>query len=69
MIEVFKTNVQHKWQAAQLLEVLYEYFPGCKINFDMDDCDKVLRMEGINIIPESVKIIVNKKGFMCDVLE
>jgi len=45
MIEVFKTNVQEISQANKIVAVLLEHFPGSRINFDMHDCDKVLRVE------------------------
>ena len=46
MVEVFKTNVQKKAQSKMLLCILSEAFPSFKINFDLSDCDKVLRVEG-----------------------
>ena len=46
MVEVFKTNVQKKTQSKKYLCVLSEAFPSFKINFDLLDCDKVLRVEG-----------------------
>ena len=49
MIEVFKTNVQHSEQTKLLLKILLQQFPQHKINFDLDDCDKILRVEDKNI--------------------
>lgn len=69
MIEVFKTNVQERTQAAQLVALLLHHFPGSKINFDLDDCDKVLRVEGENFITGKVMMLVNENGFSCNVLE
>jgi len=45
MVEAFKTNVQKKAQSKMLLCILSEAFPSFKINFDLSDCDKVLRVE------------------------
>jgi hypothetical protein len=45
MIEVFKTNVSNKDQAAILIRALKKFFPSYTGNFDLDDCDKVLRVE------------------------
>jgi hypothetical protein len=56
MVEVFKTSVQKKEQSKMLLCILSEAFPSFKINFDLSDCDKVLRVEGDNV--ESLKIII-----------
>jgi len=67
--EVFKTNVQEADEATKLIALLLQHFPGCKINFDLHDCDKVLRMEGKNLLTEKVIILVKENGFECNVLE
>ena len=69
MIEVFKTNVQEFAEAQKLVAVLRRHFPGSKINIDLDDCDKVLRVEGNNLRIEKVMTLVSKKGFVCTVLD
>jgi hypothetical protein len=46
MVEVFKTNVQKKTQRKMLLSILSKAFPSFKINLDLSDCDRVLRVEG-----------------------
>lgn len=69
MVEVFKTNVQEKGQAERLVEILYRHFPSHKINFDLDDCDKVLRIEGEKVLRDEVMMIVNEKGYLCEVLK
>ena len=47
MIEIFKTNVQNKTQARSILNLLKSSFTEARINFDLSDCDKILRVEGI----------------------
>ena len=69
MVEVFKTNVQRKTESKKLLCILSEAFPSCKINFDLSDCDKVLRTEGENIEAFRIMILVKEYGFMCEILE
>jgi hypothetical protein len=69
MIEVFKTNVQEFAEAQQLVAVLRRHFPGSKINIDLDDCDKVLRVEGSNLRVEKVMTLVTEKGFVCTILD
>ncbi len=44
-IEVFKTNVVKKREAKQLVEEMATRFPEYRINFDLEDCDKILRVE------------------------
>ena len=65
MIEVFKTNVREVTQADKIIELLLAHFPGCKINFDIQDCDKVLRVEGNDFFPVKIISIVNENGFDC----
>ena len=69
MVEVFKTNVQKKAQSKMLLCILSEAFPPFKINFDLSDCDKVLRVEGENIEPLPIMILVKEYGFTCELLD
>ena len=69
MIEVFKTNVQEFSEAQKLVALLRKHFPNSKINFDLDDCDKVLRVEGNNLRIEKVMTLVMEKGFLCKVLD
>jgi hypothetical protein len=69
MIEVFKTNVQEVAEAKSLVNMLCRHFPDTKINFDLDDCDKILRVEGHLIRPDTVILLVKENGFRCAVLE
>jgi hypothetical protein len=69
MIEVFKTNVQKKAHSKMLLCILSEAFPSSKINFDLSDCDKVLRVEGDNLEALRIMILVKEYGFNCEVLD
>ncbi|MDQ3015910.1 MAG: hypothetical protein M3R25_04195, partial [Bacteroidota bacterium] len=49
IVEVFKTNVDTTEIASQLLKGLQLQFPAFKINFDLDDCDHILRVAGRRI--------------------
>ncbi len=69
MIEVFKTSVREHTSAQKIMNVLQKHFPGSKINFDLGDCDKVLRVEGEHVSPESVKILLRSQGFFCEALD
>ncbi len=44
MIEVFKTNVTDCDQASLLVDRIHQHFMGYTANFDLDDCDKILRV-------------------------
>ncbi len=69
IVEVFKTNVQRRKQAIWLAEILLEQFPKTKINFDLDDCDKILRVEGRRFAPGKVIALLHENGYHCQVLE
>jgi hypothetical protein len=64
-IEVFKTNVFDREDAERMVATLSVNFPGSRINFDLHDCDKVLRIEGPDFTVEKVVILVKQNGFDC----
>ena len=67
-VEVFKTNVEKVRQSKMLSKQLLEYFPEAKINFDLRDCDKILRVEGKLDRTEKIIEVLHSKGYQCDVL-
>jgi hypothetical protein len=69
MVEIFKTNITKDCVAENVLQELLKYFPDSIINFDLEDCDKILRVENGLILPETIIKIVHEKGFECDILE
>ena len=50
MVEGFKTNAEELKASKQIIQVLLEQFNSHKVNFDLDDCDKILRVHGKPII-------------------
>jgi len=68
MVEVFKTNVEDKKIADKITAELQKLFGG-NINFDLEDCDKILRVESDEIIPEKISEVLACKGFNCELLE
>ncbi len=55
--------------ARGLIVQLKQLLPHAKINFDLNDCDKILRVESQQLcIDEIVKVLKNK-GFSCEVLD
>ena len=69
VIEVFKTNVQTAGEANTIVELLHIHFPGSRINFDLQDCDRILRVEGKDFSPNRIMMLVKEKGFHCSILE
>ena len=69
MVEVFKTNVQLQEQATTLAGKLSLRFPRMKINFDLEDCDKVLRVEDKDVSPYKIIEMLASDGYQCHILE
>jgi hypothetical protein len=68
IVEIFKTNVNEIELAEKLVRQLLNQFPDSLINFDMEDCDKILRVEAPAVIPEKIIAILNSNGYSCKVL-
>lgn len=69
MVEVFKTNVQERTAAQEIVALLSLHFPESKINFDLHDCDRILRIEARHVPAGKVIDLVHQNGFLCDVLD
>jgi hypothetical protein len=69
MVEIFKTDISQKKAAKPLVEMLSQSLPGHRIDLDLEDCDKVLRIEGQSISPEEIINMLRKEGFQCSILE
>ncbi len=70
MVEVFVTNIEEPVLAARVVKLLLEYFPDHRINFDLNDCDKILRVEAVGAIKtDTVISVVRSAGFLCHLLE
>jgi hypothetical protein len=66
IVEVFTTNVALKEDADQMLAILRMVYPEHRINFDLEDCDKILRISGEEIDPSTIIHILSDHGFYCD---
>jgi hypothetical protein len=52
MVEVFKTTVSDSYYAKLLLLRIHARFPAYQANFDLSDCDRILRIKS----PASIDI-------------
>jgi len=69
MVEVFKTNVCDPEHACLLVKYLHEQFFNYKANFDLEDCDRILRVqsnEEIDIL--SIVGLLERHGVWVEVL-
>jgi hypothetical protein len=69
MVEIFKTNVTHTADASQLMQQLLGRHPESRISFDLEDCDRVLRIEGNEVCATGIIELMSEAGYLCEVLE
>lgn len=68
-VEIFKTNIQDRESAAGIRRELLLLFPQALVNFDLEDCDRILRIEGRDFCIEVVVSALTRNGFLCELLE
>jgi hypothetical protein len=68
VVEVFRTNVLHQRDADILITRLNVEF-GYEANFDLEDCDKILRVKAFQLIIDSIVVeLLASAGFFAEVL-
>ncbi|MEO6305302.1 MAG: hypothetical protein ABIP51_19230 [Bacteroidia bacterium] len=70
MVEVFQTNVNETYQANMLLNEINKHFKEYEVNFDLEDCDRILRIESRTepIQTEQIMNLIKELGFNVEVL-
>ncbi|MFC0518273.1 hypothetical protein ACFFGT_28930 [Mucilaginibacter angelicae] len=70
MVEVFKTNVNRRRQASMLLDAIHKTFGNHTANFDLDDCDRILRVQCDNgtLCAKSLINFLHELGCRAEVL-
>lgn len=70
-VEVFKTSVQEVSEADWIITLIQSRYPIYRITFDLQDCDKVLRVENQYgaVERDVIHQLVNKMGYQCEVLQ
>lgn len=69
MIEIFKTNVQKKSETNHIIAIIKKQFPDYAINFDLEDCDRILRVEAFKLETNDIIMHLNSLGYSCVKLE
>ena len=69
MVEVFRTNVHDEGDSQYLLRHLQSHFPDGRINFDLEDCDRILRVESSMVSRHKIMDTLSKFGFWCEALD
>lgn len=68
MVEIFKTNINDGAQAGLVLRLLKEQWPQYIANFDLEDCDRILRIESTSVEHEKIVSLMHLQGYACEVL-
>jgi len=71
MVEVFKTSVQDQDVATRLIDLIHTAFIGYKANFDLQDCDNILRVKSLTGPVESAELIdlLKELGYNAEILQ
>jgi hypothetical protein len=69
MIFVFKTSVKTKMQAQKLKQPIDTMLPDAKWNFDLKDCDRILRIDSEENIVLKIIDLLNVHHYSCEELE
>jgi hypothetical protein len=69
MIEIFKTNITTTSKSEKVKNQILAIYPLLKISFDLEDCDRILRIEGNNFNTEIIINILKELHCVCEILE
>jgi hypothetical protein len=67
-IEIFKTNVSNETVALELITALANQHENVRFNFDLDDCDRILRAEGTELKLKDIQDQITLAGFSCELI-
>jgi hypothetical protein len=68
-VEVFRTDVADPQQARWLMDKIEQTISNCSVNFDLDDCDRILRVAfEERIQPDLLIDLLKNAGCMAEVL-
>ncbi len=69
MVEVFKTNITDISTANAIIIELQQILIEANISFDLDDCDKILRIDSQDIDCQYIINHLKKLGYCCEMLD
>lgn len=69
MVEVFKTNVNSQDHASEIVHALQKMLPFAKINFDLEDCDKILRVEDEVVVSSNIVDYLQSRQVVASLLD
>ena len=66
---VFKTNLRFKKQINAVTPYINNMQGIARWNVDLDDSDKILRIESVDLSPRSVEATLKQAGYYCEELQ
>ena len=69
MIHVFKTSVSTEAEILKIKQALDELLLPGKWNFDLDDCDNILRVDSDTAHASLIIRLMQEKHFECEELQ
>lgn len=68
-IFIYKTNVSTQRHVQQVRALFERVLSIKRWTFDLEDCDKVLRIEANGLRPETIANLLANAGIFCEPLE
>lgn len=68
-VKIFSTDIENRTQVNDVRSAICSLDPHSIVTVDLEDCDKVLRVEGNITNCEHIISLLSKLGFRCDELE
>ncbi len=66
---VFSTSVNEPRQVSKVTALLTKVPTIAQWNFDLEDCDNILRVVSHDVSPRYIESLLNNAGFLCAELE
>ena len=68
-VKIFSTDIEHRTQVIYISAAICSLFPHSIVTVDLEDCDKVLRVEGNIPTNECIINLLSKLGVRIEVLK
>lgn len=69
MVAVFKTTVDSHKDSREIIESLRKELKGSIINFDLEDCDNILRVEADSVNTNFVKKVISEFNYQAKLIK
>ncbi|GGB09711.1 MULTISPECIES: hypothetical protein [Mucilaginibacter] len=66
---VFATSVRQRRQVSRVQNLLTKIPAIAQWNFDLEDCDNILRVEAEDLSPRYIESLLQKAGIHCQELD